>query len=242
MTTAERNDWGPYRCTVADRLAACEDYLGRLRRSLAGEIAPDRHYFAEKAVALRDAAQTLVEGTEDVEWWLGACTHEVAVESSEEGSESFAECGHAAGHLGPHQDEDRCPEQLRTGRDAPCRPCPPARHRSPGLGPAERSGRRWRHRRRSPRPGAESGEGRGHPCRVCRHRPRHAQRYGATDDRARRTHHRHRIARRRRRGTSWAGRGPALRRPWLAGAAGGRHGRGRLHLRARAATVRPSTL
>lgn len=111
MTTAERNDWGPYRCTVADRLAACEDYLGRLRRSLAGEIAPDRHYFAEKAVALRDAAQTLVEGTEDVEWWLGACAHESAVESSEEGSESLAECGHAAGHLGPHRDEDCCPEQ-----------------------------------------------------------------------------------------------------------------------------------
>jgi hypothetical protein len=115
MTTSGRNHWGPYRCTVADRLAACEDYLGRLRRSLAGEIAPDRHYFAEKALALRDAAQTLVEGTEDVEWWLGACTHKVAANGPDEDSESFAECGRAAGHPGSHQDEDRCPEQLALG-------------------------------------------------------------------------------------------------------------------------------
>ena len=61
---------------------------------------------------MRDAAQTLVEGTEDVEWWLGACTHTIAVVGSEHACESFAECGRAAGHPGPHQDEDRCPEQL----------------------------------------------------------------------------------------------------------------------------------
>jgi hypothetical protein len=112
MKTSERNHWGAYRCTVSDRLAACEDYLGRLRRSLAGDIAPDRHYFAEKALALRDAAQTLVEGAEDVEWWLGACTHTVAVKGADEDSESVAECGRAAGHHGPHLDEVRCPEQL----------------------------------------------------------------------------------------------------------------------------------
>ena len=42
--------------------------------------------------------------------WAHVLT-KVAVESSEEGSESLAECGHAAGHLGPHRDEDCCPEQ-----------------------------------------------------------------------------------------------------------------------------------
>jgi hypothetical protein len=40
---------GPYRATIEDHPDTCADYLGRLRRSLTGEIAPDRHYFADKA-------------------------------------------------------------------------------------------------------------------------------------------------------------------------------------------------
>ena len=40
-----RGPWGPYRATIEDHVDTCTDYLGRLRRSLAGEIAPDRHHF-----------------------------------------------------------------------------------------------------------------------------------------------------------------------------------------------------
>jgi hypothetical protein len=31
--------WGPYRAAIEDHLASCADYLDRLQRSLAGEIA-----------------------------------------------------------------------------------------------------------------------------------------------------------------------------------------------------------
>jgi hypothetical protein len=47
--TKPNGPWGPYRATIEDHLDICADYLSRLRRSLAGEIAPDRHYFADKA-------------------------------------------------------------------------------------------------------------------------------------------------------------------------------------------------
>ena len=93
--TAESGTWGPYRSTIGDALASCEDYLGRLRRSLAGEIAPDRLYFADKAQGLRDAAQALVDRVEDVEWWLGECAAEVP--------ETAEECGRSVGHAGPHE-------------------------------------------------------------------------------------------------------------------------------------------
>jgi hypothetical protein len=43
--------WGPYLAAIEGHLDTCADYLGRLRRSLAGEIAPDRHYFADKATS-----------------------------------------------------------------------------------------------------------------------------------------------------------------------------------------------
>ena len=51
--------WHPYRSTVEDHLGSCTDYLGRLRRSLAGEIAPDRHYFADKAHQLHAATRRI---------------------------------------------------------------------------------------------------------------------------------------------------------------------------------------
>lgn len=50
---AELNCWGPYRSVIEERLVACEDSLGRLRRSFTGEIAPDRFYFGDKACAMR---------------------------------------------------------------------------------------------------------------------------------------------------------------------------------------------
>lgn len=102
--------WGPYRSAVEGRLDTCDDYLGRLRRSLAGEIAPDRFYFGDKAHALRDAAQTLVDGVDDIEWWLGTCGAEMRVAGKDDSAET-SECARAAGHPGPHLDDGRCPEQ-----------------------------------------------------------------------------------------------------------------------------------
>ena len=40
---------------------------------MAGEIAPDRHYFTTKAVALRDASVGVLRRARDVERWLGSC-------------------------------------------------------------------------------------------------------------------------------------------------------------------------
>jgi hypothetical protein len=102
--------WGPYRSAVQERLDICDDYLGRLRRSLAGEIAPDRFYFGDKAHALRDAAQALIDGVDDVEWWLGTCGAEMRGDGTGDAAE-ISECGRAAGHPGPHLPDGRCPEQ-----------------------------------------------------------------------------------------------------------------------------------
>ncbi len=111
-TTLKRDDWGPWRPPVEDRLLACEDFLGRLRRSFDGEIAPDRHYFDEKAHGLRDAAQALVERVEDVEWWLGTCPEDVVLTDRDpDGPTSVTDCGRAVGHVGTHQDADLCAER-----------------------------------------------------------------------------------------------------------------------------------
>jgi hypothetical protein len=110
MLIADLDCWGPYRPSVEERLGGCEDYLGRLRRSLAGEIAPDRHYFDDKAHQLRDAVQSLVDHVDDIEWWLGMCAEQMVQEHAE-GCTSIADCGRAAGHAGPHREEERCPEQ-----------------------------------------------------------------------------------------------------------------------------------
>jgi hypothetical protein len=65
--------WGTYRNVIEERLASCADYLSRLQRSLSGEIAPDRHYFNDKATQLQSAARDLVHVAQDVERWLGEC-------------------------------------------------------------------------------------------------------------------------------------------------------------------------
>lgn len=48
----------------------CVDYVGRLQRSLAGEIAPDRYYFLEKAHELQYWATNLVQRCEEIEGWV----------------------------------------------------------------------------------------------------------------------------------------------------------------------------
>lgn len=103
LGTTPDEPWGPYRSAVEDRLEACADYVGRLRRSLAGEIAPDRRYFDEKALQLRDAAQSLVRFGQDVEGWLGRCGAEFSQE--EDGVRYLGICGLRAGHAGGHDDD-----------------------------------------------------------------------------------------------------------------------------------------
>jgi len=71
MSVTTTGPWGPYHDHIGEGLAHCADYLGRLQRSLAGEIAPDRHYFTTKAQALRDASTGLLRRARDVERWLG---------------------------------------------------------------------------------------------------------------------------------------------------------------------------
>ena len=71
---SSHDDRGPLWPPVEDRLLACEYFVGRLRRLYDGEIAPDRHYFEEKARYLRDAAQALVERVENLEWWMATCS------------------------------------------------------------------------------------------------------------------------------------------------------------------------
>jgi hypothetical protein len=95
--------WGPYRPAVEDQMAACADYLGRLQRSLAGEIAPDRHYFNDKAYQLQELARALVRRGQDIERWLNVCN--ASVPRAEEGSSGLAACERAAGHTGPHDDD-----------------------------------------------------------------------------------------------------------------------------------------
>ena len=96
MSDTTTGPWGPYHDHIGEGLAHCADYLGRLQRSLAGEIAPDRHYFTTKAQALRDASTGLLRRARDVERWLGSCD---AAYGSEAGS-----CALPAGHAGGHGD------------------------------------------------------------------------------------------------------------------------------------------
>jgi hypothetical protein len=95
--------WEPYRDHIEGRLASCADYLSRLSRSLAGEIASDRHYFGEKARALRDAAGALVEACVDVEHWMGQCGGEFVVDQDQG---LWSVCVLGAGHTGPHDDTE----------------------------------------------------------------------------------------------------------------------------------------
>lgn len=98
--------WGPYRATIEDHLDTCTDYLGRLRRSLAGEIAPERHYFADKAHQLHTAARRMVRIVQDIDRWLGECA--ATIEHVDADSTRFvSECTLPAGHHGAHDDSDR---------------------------------------------------------------------------------------------------------------------------------------
>jgi hypothetical protein len=97
----ERDPWGPYRDLIEGRLASCADYLRRLTSSLAGEIAPDRLYFASKAWELREAANRLVESVRSVQRWLAEC----GVQFAEETEARTGICGLRAGHEGDHDDD-----------------------------------------------------------------------------------------------------------------------------------------
>jgi len=89
--TTTTGPWGPYQDHIGEGLAHCADYLDRLQRSLAGEIAPDRHYFTTKAVALRDAAVGLLGRAHDVERWLGTCDPGEGIDADGEDHPSPAE-------------------------------------------------------------------------------------------------------------------------------------------------------
>jgi hypothetical protein len=67
-----RSGWGDYRDYIGDALACCVDYVGRLQRSFDGEIAPDRHYFLEKAEELQYWATNLVARCEEIQKFIEA--------------------------------------------------------------------------------------------------------------------------------------------------------------------------
>jgi hypothetical protein len=93
--------WGAYRPAIEDHLAACADYLGRLERSLTGEIAPDRHYFSDKAHQLHQSARRLERLVQDTDRWLAGC-HARVEHRYEDGTRSLGECELPAGHDGDH--------------------------------------------------------------------------------------------------------------------------------------------
>jgi hypothetical protein len=98
--------WGPYRATIEDRLDTCADYLDRLRRSLAGEIAPDRHYFADKAHEVHTAARRMLRIVQDIDRWLGECPATIEHVDTD-GARFISECALPAGHQGSHDDSGR---------------------------------------------------------------------------------------------------------------------------------------
>jgi plasmid replication initiation protein len=113
--TDTHDPWGPYRATVEDHLDTCADYLDRLRRSLAGEIAPDRHYFADKAHQLHTSARRMVRIVQDIDAWLGECTARIE-HTYTDGTRLVADCALPGGHDGAHVDLDgRLPGRQVTG-------------------------------------------------------------------------------------------------------------------------------
>jgi hypothetical protein len=62
--------WREYQPYIGDALESCVDHVGRLQRSIEGEIAPDRYYFVEKASALREWATILLLRCEESERWI----------------------------------------------------------------------------------------------------------------------------------------------------------------------------
>jgi hypothetical protein len=100
--------WGPYRATIEDQIETRADYLSRLRRSLAGEIASDRHYFSDKAHQLHTAACRMDRMVQDVDRWLGDCPATIE-HVDPDGSRFTADCTLPAGHHGAHNDANRPP-------------------------------------------------------------------------------------------------------------------------------------
>jgi hypothetical protein len=98
--------WHPYRSSVEEHLGTCTDYLGRLRRSLAREIAPDRHYFTDKAHQLHAATRRMVRLVQDIDSWLGDCPAQTD-HLDPDGERYVVDCTLPAGHEGPHHDGDR---------------------------------------------------------------------------------------------------------------------------------------
>jgi hypothetical protein len=103
------DDWGPYRVRIEEQVAGCADYLGRIRRSLAGAIAGDRIYLAEKAQELMSSAKRLVRLSENVERWLDECG--AHVEAGEPGDRYLMACGWPAGRDGPQGERSTPPAQ-----------------------------------------------------------------------------------------------------------------------------------
>jgi len=93
--------YGPYAGFIRERVESCADYLRRINGQLARR--PSRHYVAEKAQMLRDAAGRLVVGCHDVEGWLRACGEKVRREVN--GDTLIEECALLAGHDGEHRGE-----------------------------------------------------------------------------------------------------------------------------------------
>jgi hypothetical protein len=87
--------YGPYAGAIRERVASCADYLGRITRQLEGN--PSRHYVAEKAHELRDAAGRLIALCHDVEGWLRQCGEAI---HREDGGEAWTEeCVLPGGHF-----------------------------------------------------------------------------------------------------------------------------------------------
>jgi hypothetical protein len=59
-----------YQPYIGDALECYADYVGRLQRSIDGEIAPDRHYFVEKASAPRAWATVPITRCQESERWI----------------------------------------------------------------------------------------------------------------------------------------------------------------------------
>jgi hypothetical protein len=97
-TPTPAESWGSYRSHIESLVESCADYISRLQRSLDGEIAPDRHYFNEKAEALADVAERLVQRGQDAEWYLGEC--DGMVSNDLQGPAEY--CTLPIGHAGDH--------------------------------------------------------------------------------------------------------------------------------------------
>jgi len=95
--------WGPHRSAINAGLASCAEYLGRLERSLKGEAAPDRAYFAARTVSLFEAARDLVRLVQEVEGWLIVCGKGITHDDPEGSFD--ATCELPRNHYGDHDDD-----------------------------------------------------------------------------------------------------------------------------------------